>query len=81
MNRPNAEHLSIEDFSDVMPHALSIFKREKIDKQMFMRPDGTMICIGMSKQAQDVIGIQYESWNKMQKRIKDILTKSVYKGK
>ena len=41
---------------------------ELIQGTRFRRPDGTNIIIGMSKQASDVIGIQYEAWAESEKR-------------
>ena len=35
----------------------------------FKRPDGSTINIGTSKQAQEVIGIQYEAWKNLEKEL------------
>ncbi len=44
--------------------------RELIHGRRFRRPsDGTEIVIGVSKQAQDLIGIQYEAWDNMEKQL------------
>jgi hypothetical protein len=41
---------------------------ELIRGRRFRRPtDGVDIVVGVSKQAQDVIGIQYEAWDNLQK--------------
>ena len=40
-------------------------ERELVRGRTFIRPDGTTICIGTSKQAQEVLGIQYEAWETM----------------
>lgn len=45
--------------------------RELIQGYRFMRPDGTEIYVGMSRQVADVIGIQYESWDNMQRELAD----------
>ena len=41
-------------------------KTELIKGRIFIRPDGTELIIGCSKQAADVIGIQYEAWDNLQ---------------
>lgn len=35
---------------------------ELVKGRMFVRPDGEQVVIGASKQAQKVIGLQYEAW-------------------
>ena len=40
--------------------------REIIYGRWFYRPDGARLLIGNSKQAAEVLGIQYEVWNKME---------------
>lgn len=40
---------------------------ELIGGQRFVRPDGKELIIGCSKQAEEVIGIQYEAWGNMSK--------------
>ena len=47
------------------PETTRPIERETVRGQTFSRPDGTTICIGTSKQAQEVIGIQYEAWEAM----------------
>lgn len=42
---------------------------ELVQGVRFRRPDDTEIIVGMSKQAQEVIGLQYESWQRMQDRL------------
>ena len=39
--------------------------REMIQGQRFVRPDGKELLIGCSRQAEEIIGIQYESWGNM----------------
>ncbi|MCP4408813.1 MAG: hypothetical protein GY807_13830 [Gammaproteobacteria bacterium] len=39
---------------------------ETVRGRRYIRPDGTEIVIGMTEQAQDVIGIQYEAWENLQ---------------
>lgn len=44
--------------------------RELVRGRRFVRPsDGTDIIIGVSKQAADIIGIQYEAWGQLQERL------------
>ncbi len=45
--------------------------RELIHGRRFRRSDGTMLLIGCSKQAQEVIGIQYEAWENSEKMLED----------
>jgi hypothetical protein len=42
---------------------------ETINGSIFRRPDGSTINIGTSKQAQEVIGIQYEDWRNMEQEL------------
>ena len=45
---------------------------ELIKGRRFVRPsDNVDITIGLSKQAEDVLGIQYEAWDELQKRADD----------
>lgn len=39
--------------------------REMIQGQRFIRPDGQELLIGCSRQAEEIIGIQYEAWGNM----------------
>ncbi len=39
--------------------------REMVQGQRFRRPDGEELVIGCSRQAEEIIGIQYESWGNM----------------
>lgn len=59
---PGSQYVGNFDGSDMMPieqfHEL-IYSRE------FVRPGGSRIRIGTSKQAADVLGIQYEAWDSM----------------
>lgn len=42
--------------------------RELVRGRRFTRPnDGVEIVIGLSKQAQDIIGLQYEAWEALEK--------------
>ena len=43
---------------------------ELIRGRRFVRPDGKEIVLGISRQAQDVLGIQYEEWHRMNLRLK-----------
>ena len=47
--------------------------QEVIKGRRFRRPsDGTDIVVGCSKQAQDIIGIQYEAWENMEKAMNNM---------
>lgn len=41
---------------------------ELVRGRVFCRPDGSRITIGNTKQAADIIGIQYEAWEEVQER-------------
>ena len=42
---------------------------ELVRGRHFHRPDGTEICIGMSRQAQDILGLQYDIWDNMRQEL------------
>lgn len=46
-------------------------KVETIRGVTFRRPDGTEVVIGASKEAQDIIGIQYEAWHELEGQYKN----------
>lgn len=52
-NGSNIEHIEHEVFTEL------------IRGRRFIRPDGKELIIGCSKQAEEVIGIQYESWENL----------------
>lgn len=47
--------------------------RELIVGREFRDPSGRTVVVGVSKQAQDIIGIQYEAWENQSKMIEDLI--------
>jgi hypothetical protein len=45
--------------------------REYIEGRWFVRPDGKRLLIGNSKQASEIIGLQFEAWQNMEKSLDD----------
>lgn len=48
---------------------------EIVHGRQFIRPDGKEVWLGVSKQAQEVIGITYEAWENTQKDLEYIYKK------
>ena len=42
--------------------------REVVRGRRFCRPDGREIAVGLSEQAADVLGLQYEAWRELEQR-------------
>lgn len=42
-------------------------QKEVIKGRRFVRPDGEPMVVGVSQAAQDVIGLQYEAWESLEK--------------
>ena len=45
------------------------FCKELIKGRRFIRPDGEEVVVGVSKQAQDVLGLLYEDWGKQRRAL------------
>ncbi len=58
---------ALSDKGDVVVPISEI--RELIKGQRFRRSDGVDIIVGLTKQAQDILGLQYEAWDNMQKEL------------
>lgn len=42
--------------------------REVVRGRRFVRPDGLEVMVGMTEQAADVLGLQYEAWQELEDR-------------
>jgi len=68
LSKPHFEPIFVKDNEGPRLGDFAEIHKELIVGRRFIRPsDGTDIYIGVSKQAQDIIGLQYEAWNNIEK--------------